>query len=108
MENLLKNFVAALPVAWRRQEENPLVKLPFRCRKNNDFKGKAAPKSLSPERVGGRYVPGSYYVDSKSGGQKICYPEYKTHDGPGRFQRRSEISLFYSADITSTSMVVGD
>lgn len=33
-------------------------------------------KSLSPERVGGgRDVPGSYFMDSKSGGQKICYPE---------------------------------
>jgi hypothetical protein len=48
-------------------------------------KGKLPGKSLSPERVGGETFRAHIFLDSKSGGQKICYPEYKTAKPANRF-----------------------
>ncbi len=51
---------------------------------------------LNPERVGGgKSVPGSYFLDSKSGGQKICYPNYRTANARNRFPKKIAHIAFF-------------
>ncbi|WP_140419437.1 hypothetical protein [Sphingobium sp. Z007] len=55
--------------------------------------GKAR-KKLSPERVGGETFRAHIFLDSKSGGQKICYPKYKTHNIADRFPPMPKKPIF--------------
>ena len=102
LEKLRDRLVCAMPVTQIR------TRRPTKRSgggKYNDFKYYLARKKVEPgTRRGGKHS-GLIILDSKSGGQKICCPEYRTHKPEIWFQTGVKNLHFLSRVFSRTLMV---
>jgi hypothetical protein len=79
------------PASCRRREENPCRAKAFRSRKKLILERFRPPDAIWVRTAsGGGERSGPMFVDSKSGGQKICYPECRMRRGRFGSEKRCE------------------